>query len=263
MFEMYKFTRTCEGEVISRQPQPCALLTALLCLQKGPSDVGCSTSGALSNRSISQPCTNHMLSTPLSEQLAPASAIASTDTDPAADVHATKPSTVAESGALDLDHIQTDAGLKQTTASQAGAVAAAAANADAATEESIRRCAAPRHHADCPAWLPEQLGQLQQQYAAAGPRAGLAGDSLLGQRVAFALLEDFHQHDSRREVDTLLAGLHTGQYASCHVHASCQACACVTQAVNVLVWRWSLFSFIFVCSCPPNTTKEHGHLSSS
>ena len=111
------------------------------------------------------------------------------------------------------------------TASQAVAAAppapapalapAPAAGAEAhATEEATSVCAALRQHADCPPWLPEQLGRVQQHYAAAGPKAGLAGDALLGQRVAFALLEDFHQHDSRREVDTMLAGLHTGQYAS-------------------------------------------------
>lgn len=213
---MAYFTKTCEGEVISRQPQPYALLTALVCLQNGPSDVACSTAGALSNCNISHPCTSHIFTTPLSEQLAPGGEVAPTDTNPAAGDKAIKPSTVAESGALDLDQPQTDADLQQITESQGGA--AADADADAAIEEAIRGCAAPGHHADCPPWLPEQLSRFQQQYAAAEPRAGLMGDALLGQRVAFALLEDFHQHDSRREVDTLLAGLHTGQYASCHMH---------------------------------------------
>ena len=66
-------------------------------------------------------------------------------------------------------------------------------------------------HAEIPAWLPDQVHQIQQQYAAAGCGAGLLGNALLGQRIAFALLEDFQQLDSRQEVDVLLAGLHTGQ----------------------------------------------------
>lgn len=66
-------------------------------------------------------------------------------------------------------------------------------------------------HADCPPWLPEQISQMHLSYAAAGQLPGLLGTALLGQRVAFVLLEEFQQHDSRKEVDILLAGLHTGQ----------------------------------------------------
>ena len=71
--------------------------------------------------------------------------------------------------------------------------------------------AASTCHADCPPWLPEQISQMRLSYAVAGQLPGLPETALLGQRVAFVLLEDFQQHDSRKEVDTLLAGLHTGQ----------------------------------------------------
>ena len=66
-------------------------------------------------------------------------------------------------------------------------------------------------HADCPDWLPAQLRQLQQSYAVVQPGSGLSGAALVGQRVAFALLEQFQQFDAKQEMDTLFAGLDTGQ----------------------------------------------------
>ncbi|DBB05758.1 TPA: hypothetical protein ACH3X1_012356 [Trebouxia sp. C0004] len=65
-------------------------------------------------------------------------------------------------------------------------------------------------HPDCPQWLPQHVSQIQLSYTVAEQLPGLPGTALLGQRVAFVLLEDFQQHDSRKETDTLLAGLHTG-----------------------------------------------------
>ena len=66
-------------------------------------------------------------------------------------------------------------------------------------------------HPDCPQWLPEQLSQVQLSYAEAEYESQLVGTALLGQRVAFVLVEDFQQTDSRNEIDTLLAGVHSGQ----------------------------------------------------
>ncbi|DBA70744.1 TPA: hypothetical protein ACH3X2_011643, partial [Trebouxia sp. C0005] len=66
-------------------------------------------------------------------------------------------------------------------------------------------------HPDCPPWLPQHISQIQLSYTVAEQLPGLPGAALLGQRVAFVLLEEFQQHDSRKEIDTLLAGLHTGQ----------------------------------------------------
>ncbi len=66
-------------------------------------------------------------------------------------------------------------------------------------------------HPDCPQWLPKHVSQIQLSYTVAEQLPGLPGTALLGQRVAFVLLEEFQQHDSRKEIDTLLAGLHTGQ----------------------------------------------------
>ncbi len=65
-------------------------------------------------------------------------------------------------------------------------------------------------HPDCPQWLPQHVSQIQLSYTVAEQLSGLPGSALLGQRVAFVLLEEFQQHDSRKEIDTLLAGLHTG-----------------------------------------------------
>lgn len=66
-------------------------------------------------------------------------------------------------------------------------------------------------HPDCPQWLPQHISQIQSSYTVAEQLPGLPGTALLGQRVAFVLLEELQQHDSRKEIDTLLAGLHTGQ----------------------------------------------------
>lgn len=65
-------------------------------------------------------------------------------------------------------------------------------------------------HRDCPQWLPQHISQIQLSYSVAEHLPGVPGTALLGQRVAFVLLEEFQQHDSRKEIDTLLAGLHTG-----------------------------------------------------
>jgi len=65
-------------------------------------------------------------------------------------------------------------------------------------------------HPDCPQWLPQHISQIQLSYTVAEQLPGLPGTALLGRRVAFVLLEEFQQHDSRKEIDTLLAGLHTG-----------------------------------------------------
>lgn len=65
-------------------------------------------------------------------------------------------------------------------------------------------------HPDCPQWLPQHISQIQLSYTVAEQLPGRPDTALLGQRVAFVLLEEFQQHDSRKEIDTLLAGLHTG-----------------------------------------------------
>ena len=145
---------------------------------------------------------------PLSQQPHPIGAAAITRNDATAGDETTRPSTTSKSVTLDLGQSQNSPAHEQSNGSQA---AAAADAVTACTEDVACDHAALSPHADSRTWLPEQLERVQQQYAAVGHREGLTGDALLGQRVAFALLEDFHQHDRRREVDTLLAGLHTGK----------------------------------------------------
>ena len=185
--------------------------TAIFCLQPSSPKVGCSTAGAASSQTLSHPGTE-LSSTALPlQQPDPISAAATTGNHAAADDEPTPPSKTSAGVTLNLDTSMAGKGSAQTY-SNGFQIAAGADVATACTAEiTLSTRAAARHHVDCPTWLPEQLAWLQQQYAAAGHTAGLGGDALLGQRVAFALLEDFHQHDSRREVDTLLAGLHTGQ----------------------------------------------------
>ena len=171
----------------------------------------CSTAGGASSQSFSHPCTELSPTALASQQAEPISAAANTGNHAAAEDEQTPASRTSEGITLDLDTSMAGNGSAQNLSegSQTAAGAEAAIACTAEVTQGIQ--AAARHHVDCPTWLPDQLAWLQQQYAAAGHRAGPNGDSLLGQRVAFALLEDFHQHDSRREVDTLLAGLHTGQ----------------------------------------------------
>ena len=69
------------------------------------------------------------------------------------------------------------------------------------------------HHTDCPDWLPAQVHQMQHAYSVIEPVSQLLGKELVGQRVAFVLLEEFQQLDARQGTDILFAGLHTGQYA--------------------------------------------------
>lgn len=203
--------------------------------------MGRNTAGTPSNCNTGQPCTDHSSSPPLSNQLAPANGIATSGNDAAAGVKSTGPSMTAEGSPLDFNntHKGAEASLQEMTAPRAAAADsadAAAAGATACTEDTTSVFAATTHHTDCPFWLPDQLCRVQQQYAAAGHGAGLAGEALVGQRVAFALLEDFHQRDSRQEVDTLLAGLHTGQYASCPCLGLCSHdCPCVMRATDTFL----------------------------
>lgn len=183
----------------------------MFCLQPGAPKMGCSTAGGASSQSFGQPCTELSSTALPSQQAGPISAAAATSNHAAADGEQTLPSKTSEGSTLGLDTSMAGNGSAQDL-SDGSQTAAGADAAIACTAEVIQGIhAAARHHVDCPTWLPDQLAWLQQQYAAAGHRTGLSGDALLGQRVAFALLEDFHQHDSRCEVDTLLAGLHTGQ----------------------------------------------------
>ena len=180
--------------------------------------MGCSIAGETSTQTLSHPCTGLSSSAIPSQQPNLISAAAVTGNDAAADGEETPPSKTSEGITLDLNTSTAGGGSAQKHSEGSQAAAAADAGAAAGTDtDAATACtaegihAAARHHVGCPTWLPKQLARLQQQYAAAGHRSGLGGDALLGQRVAFALLEDFHQHDSRREVDTLLTGLHTGQ----------------------------------------------------
>lgn len=200
---------------VNHHPQQATSVAITLCLQHGAFKMGCSTAGGTSSQTLSHPNHEHSSAVLPSQQPDPNSAAASAIGNPSPAVdEPSPPSTISESTALGLD--TGTAGHSSVNKNSSGSQAAAA-DADATTActaaDVLGIHAAASHHEDCPNWLPEQLAQLQQQYSdsAARSRAGLSGDALLGQRVAFALLEDFHQHDSRREVDTLLAGLHTGQ----------------------------------------------------
>ena len=173
--------------------------------------MGCNTAGGASSQTLNHPCTQLYSTAISSQQPDPIDAAATTGNHAAADDEQKLLSKITGGIILDPDTSMVGQGSAQrhSEGSLAGVDADAATTCTAELTQGIYGAA--RHHVDCPTWLPEQLARLQQQYAAAGHRAGLGGDALLGQRVAFALLEDFHQHDIRREVDTLLAGLHTGQ----------------------------------------------------
>ena len=199
----------------AHHPQQAISVIAISCLQPGAVNMACGTAGGTSSQLFSRSNLEHSATGLPSQQPDPTSAATSAIGNPSpVDDKPSPPSTLSESTALDLDTGTANHGPAQTNSNGSQA---AAANAEAATActaaDALGVPAAASHHEDCPSWLPEQLAHLHQQYSdsAAGSGAGLSGDALLGQRVAFALLEDFHQHDSRREVDTLLAGLHTGQ----------------------------------------------------
>ena len=126
---------------------------------------------------------------------------ATTGNPSSADDKPSPPSTLSESTALDLDTgVAGHSSAKKTSIGSQAAAADADATTACTAAVALGTHAAPSRHEDCPNWFPEQLSHLQQQYSdsAARSRARLNGDALLGQRVAFALLEDFRQHDSRR-----------------------------------------------------------------
>ena len=160
------------------------------------------------------PHSSPFMKSPLAEALGHSPAPANTGSTASGDDSLPGPSTTSKA-------VQPDSGLNANNSGPAPECShdtvAAAADAAADCEEQGRaqgiqcRDSPPCHHADCPAWLPDQVNKVQQHYAAAEVGAGLVGNALLGQRVSFALLEDFQQVDSRQEVDVLLAGLHTGQ----------------------------------------------------
>lgn len=169
----------------------------------------CSTARPASSQTLSHPCIEISSTALPLQQPDPVSAAAITGSHAAADDEQKPQNRTSEGVPPDLDTSMAGTGSAQKHTNECPTAADAATACTAV--DTLSTYAAARHHVDCPSWLPEQLARLQQQYAAAAHRPGLGVDALLGQRVAFALLEDFHQHDSRREVDTLLAGLHTGQ----------------------------------------------------
>lgn len=201
--------------MLAHHPQQVTSVAAGLCLQHGAVKMACGTAGGTNSQTLSHPNHEHSSAVLPSQQPDPISAAASAiGNHSAADDEPSTPSTLSESTALNLDTGMAGHGSAQKNPHGSQAVAADADATTACTAViALGDHAAASHHEDCPIWLPEQIAHLQQQYSnsAAGSRAGLSGDALLGQRVAFALLEDFHQHDSRGEVDTLLAGVHTGQ----------------------------------------------------
>ncbi len=124
-------------------------------------------------------------------------------TDTASDQH-----TVAGES---LTSFKPDAKEAEATTSFANCTAAGHSLSSDHPDTAANHPSSSLKHLDCPEWLPEQLRQIQLSYAPADHPPGQVGTALQGQRVAFALLEDFEQQDSRREIDTLVAGLHSGQ----------------------------------------------------
>ena len=79
-------------------------------------------------------------------------------------------------------------------------------------------------HAETPHDLPDQLSQLRQHYHNAKLARGTEAAKMIGQRVAFVLLEKFEQRDRGGAVDVLTHGVHVGQYV---MTATVLMCMCL------------------------------------
>lgn len=83
-------------------------------------------------------------------------------------------------------------------------------------------------HAETPHWLPDQLSQLRQHYHNAKLEGGTEASQMIGQRVAFVLLEKFEQRDRAGALDVLTRGVHVGQYV---MTATVLMCMCLQSTV--------------------------------
>ena len=79
-------------------------------------------------------------------------------------------------------------------------------------------------HAETPHWLPDQLSQLRQHYHNAKLEHGTEASQMIGERVAFVLLEKFEQRDRAGALDVLTHGVHVGQYV---MTATVLMCMCL------------------------------------